>query len=311
MERSETKPVVVYSCNSIPPEWIAAHGFHPVRLTASVTHGDDSKYSTMGLCPYIKSLLHSIQSTTNMRAFILTTICDQMRRSYELMEQESSLPVFLFNVPKVRTNSLSHQMYKEELLRLGEFLVRCGGTSPNIALLEDTILRYELQRCDQQREDQINNPRNRNEFRLAIIGGPLMEEHQTLLDQIKQMGGCIVLNAAENGLMGLPQPMNRVRLKTQPLDELMHMYWELMPAVYHRPNTFMYDCLQREIEARGVQGILFLHYTWCDLWKAELNRIKETFQLPMVVLEENGSFDNGSRHRQFTRIQMLLEMIEP
>ena len=56
-----------------------------------------------------------------------------------------------------------------------------------------------------------------------------------------------------------------------------------------------------------MRGVLFHRYVWCDLWHAELARMKEWSPVPVV--EMDACDDGDSRDRVSGRIEALLEML--
>ena len=69
-----------------------------------------------------------------------------MRRGSELLSAETSLPVFLLNVPSTWQTAASHELYSEELRRLGRFLVRQDGHAPGDGELAGQMRRYDTAR---------------------------------------------------------------------------------------------------------------------------------------------------------------------
>ena len=62
---------------------------------------------------------------------VVTTLCDQMRRVYDLLVRGIDTPAFLLNVPKTWQTVAAQRLYLDELKRLGRFLVRLGGRTPS------------------------------------------------------------------------------------------------------------------------------------------------------------------------------------
>jgi len=84
-----------------------------------------------GVCPYAGALVDAVLSDLSAAAVVLTTTCDQMRYAAAVLQQFAALPVFLLNVPRTWQTAGARQLYLEELLRLGRFLVCLGGRAPS------------------------------------------------------------------------------------------------------------------------------------------------------------------------------------
>jgi len=142
---------------------------------------------------------------------------------------------------------------------------------------------------------------------LAIVGGPLLEKDYAIFDLVEQAGGRLVLDATEGGERTLPAVFERERLKKNPLDELARAYFGTIPDVFRRPNDTLYEWLGEELAAREVRGILLHRYVWCDIWHAELARLKAWSSVPVLEIDECD--DDASLGRTAGRIEAFLEML--
>ena len=50
-----------------------------------------------------------------------------------------------------------------------------------------------------------------------------------------------------------------------------------------------------------MRGIVLWHFTGCDLWRAEAQTLRETFGLPVLLLE--ASDEPGNTPRELNRLQ--------
>jgi benzoyl-CoA reductase/2-hydroxyglutaryl-CoA dehydratase subunit BcrC/BadD/HgdB len=143
---------------------------------------------------------------------------------------------------------------------------------------------------------------------LAIVGGPLMRRDFDILDIAEQAGGRVVLNAAEIGERGMCAPFDRRRLRDGPLMELASAYFGGIQDASRRPNSELYKWLKSRLTDREVRGIIFHRYVWCDMWHAELQRLKDWTGLPVLDIDTTG--DNETRrHRTANRIHAFLETL--
>ena len=290
-------------------------------------------------------LFDILRSDPITSAVVVTTACDQMRYAAAVLQQEGELPVFLFNVPSTWQSAAAGRLYFDELRRLGRFLVRLGGKAPDGKELGRVMLEYDDARAavrearphlsarqfaealaglrggETSPPSLAASPRPalrgeaasggggvRAGVPLALLGGPLLERDYALLDRIEQAGGRVVLDATEGGERTMPPAFDRRRLRDEPLAELALAYFENIPDVFRRPNSGLYEWLARQLAARSAQGIIFRRYVWCDLWHAELHRLREQSGVPVLDIDVDGD-DGGTLARTMGRLEAFLEML--
>jgi benzoyl-CoA reductase/2-hydroxyglutaryl-CoA dehydratase subunit BcrC/BadD/HgdB len=258
-----------------------------------------------------------------------------MRRAFDILIRTCDVPAFLMNVPNTWLSLAAQKLYLDELKRLSLFLIRIGGQSPSDGVLVETMLRYDDARhsiravrpylsAKQYAEaiaafgregfteissDITSSGPIISGVPLAIVGGPLMKQDFELLDTIKQSGGRVVLDATETGERGLCAPFDRRRLRNELLMELVDAYFGGIQDASRRPNSELYKWLKRELSERGVRGIILRRYVWCDMWHAELGRLRDRTDLPVVDIDTAGD-NETDRHRTVNRIRAFLEMLQ-
>lgn len=322
---------VGYFSPFVPPEWIAAHGLRPVWLTLERTTAHAHVTTRRGICPCAGALVANAICGATPGALVLTTVCDQMRYASAYLDTSSDVPTFLLNVPSTWQTPQTRQLYREELERLGRFLVQTGGREPTSRQLELTIERYDDRRTAaletrpnmsaRQWAEKLVSLRSDSTsgilaetatdsgdgISLALIGGPLLAEDGSFLELVENSGGRIVVNASEDGERTLPGLVDRRHLKDDPLDELVRIYFDTIPDVFRRPNTRLYEWLGEHLSAHSVRGIIFLRYPFCDLWHAELHRLRQWSEVPVLDIDvATGKQGESSRTRG--RIEAFLEM---
>ncbi|NQV32968.1 MAG: hypothetical protein HQ515_09750 [Phycisphaeraceae bacterium] len=82
----------------------------------------------------------------------------------------------------------------------------------------------------------------------------------------------------------------------------------MMEDVFQRPNTRLYERMARCLAKTPVKGVILRRYLWCDLWHAEVYRVKDWSPVPVLDIEI-GSPTQTDPHRQANRIQAFMEMI--
>jgi benzoyl-CoA reductase/2-hydroxyglutaryl-CoA dehydratase subunit BcrC/BadD/HgdB len=325
---------IAYSSPFVPAEWIAAHGLRPQWLRLRMSSGRPQIAVTRGICPYAGALIDAALSGIDAASLVLTTACDQMRYAAAVIESRGKCPIFLLNIPSTWQRAEVRKLYVDELKRLGRFLVQFGGKSPDNADLTQVMLAYDRARL------AVHSARNNLSARefaeaiaavrgplpnisvsgpdigtsqtdgipLAVLGGPLLEPDYTFFNLIEQAGGRVVLDATEGGERTMPRPFDPAKVLSDPLHELADAYFDYIPDAFLRPNNRLYEWLGCELAARQVRGIVFRRYVWCDLWHAELHRLKEWSPVPVLDIDA-GSDDSIAPNRVQGRIEAFMEML--
>ena len=326
---------IIYTCPYVPAEWIAAHGLRPSRIMPGAAGSTSSVGRTEGVCPYVRGFVNEVIMNTQASGVVVTTVCDQMRRASDIIMRRCELPAFLMNVPSTWQSVAAHKLYLDELRRLGEFLVRLGGKSPSNRALAKVMLEYDTARtsvlatrgyltssqyseliAEFNRDGKSGITTTINEKKpftggipLAIIGGPLLREDFGIFDVVENSGGRIVLDAAETGERGMCARFDLRRLRDGPLIELANAYFGSIPDAFRRPNNQLYNWLKRELACREVRGIIFWRYIWCDIWHAELHRLKQWANLPVLDIDVSGD-EQALTVRTTQRIHAFLEVLQ-
>jgi benzoyl-CoA reductase/2-hydroxyglutaryl-CoA dehydratase subunit BcrC/BadD/HgdB len=321
---------VIYSSPFVPAEWIAAHGLRPMRVMPGTCA--DAPVSGEGLCPYTRAYLNEPACVPGAAGIVFTTDCDQMRRASELAKAHFDQPVFLMNVPTTWETPTAQKLYMSEVLRLGRFLVRIGGKTPTDHELAVVMLEYDITRAALKSSRGRLPPRKFSEaiadfhrsgglemnpsenapaprgVPLALVGGPMLRQHLDLFDVIEEAGGAVVLDATTTGERTLAGPFDRRTLRDDPFNVLVDAYFGHIPDAFQRPNSRLYAWLRKEIADRGVKGILFKRFTWCDTWHGEVQRMKEWSHLPLLSIDTGD--DDRIQERIASRIHAFLEVLK-
>ncbi len=321
---------VVYSCPFVPAEWLAAHGLQPSRILPRPISASGSPGARAGVCPYTWAFVQTVRSHPEAGAAVFTTTCDQMRRASEWIGCDGRLQVFLMNVPSTWQTAAAHGLYVSELRRLGRFLVRLGGTEPSPDKLAEVMREYDamrsalraaagrltprgyseaIARFHQERSVSLDRsePTSPAGVPVALVGGPLLAHHLRIFDLVEKYGGTVVLDGTTSGERTLPAPFDRRALSDDPLRALADAYFGSIPDAFRRPNSRLYEWLRGEISRRGVRGIIFRSYTWCDTWHAEAQRMKEWSEVPVLTM--TGGDDEHIDAHGASRIEAFLEML--
>jgi benzoyl-CoA reductase/2-hydroxyglutaryl-CoA dehydratase subunit BcrC/BadD/HgdB len=264
-------------------------------------------------------------------AMIFTTACDQMRRSFDAFAGSQAARAFLFNVPATWQSPVALRIFHSELERLGRFLQAHGGRAPATDDLVKIIERRSQSRkrllelaprCSGRQyaeaiarfhsDGSVSVPDHptppalsSGSVPLAFVGGPLTASQWGLLQTIEAAGARIVLNATESGERSLLPAFRLENVSDDPIDAVARGYFENIVDVFQRPNTRLYSWLGGRLTDRGVRGIVLWVHTGCDLWRAEAQTLRETFRLPVLLLEADEL--SGGSPREANRIQAFVE----
>jgi benzoyl-CoA reductase/2-hydroxyglutaryl-CoA dehydratase subunit BcrC/BadD/HgdB len=304
---------ILYVSPFVPTEWIEAHGLRPHR--ASVSAAEDGGLGALrGVCPFARAFIEAAIGADDVAGVVATTTCDQMRHAAAMIESRSERPLFLMNVPATWQTAAAQKLYRDELERLGRFLVAMGGHTQTSDALAAMMLRYDESRTSLRTcgagvppafsmAGKTHAPQSG--IPLALVGGPMLRGDESIRDIVRQAGGRVVLDATEGGPRTLPAPFDRARIVDDPLAVLAEAYFAI-PEVFRRPNDGLYQWLANELAAHEVRGILVWRYVWCDLWHAELHRLRQWSRLPVL---EVGDGDGLSAARAIGRVEAFLESL--
>jgi benzoyl-CoA reductase/2-hydroxyglutaryl-CoA dehydratase subunit BcrC/BadD/HgdB len=325
---------IIYTCPYVPAEWIAAHGMRPSRIIPIEAGQTGPLSRAEGVCSFVQGFINKVITDKQADGVVITTVCDQMRRAYDILLRRCNIPLFLMNVPNTWQNVGVQKLYIDELKRLGRFLLNQGGKSPSDEVLVQIMLEYDTTRTSvlgaggylpSRQYSEMIETFNRNGpsqmlnsisqsklsiegIPLAILGGPLIKKDFEIFDIIEQAGGRIVLDATETGQRGLCAPFDRRGLRDNPLLELASAYFCGIQDASRRPNSGLYRWLKSRLTDREVRGIIFHRYLWCDMWHAELQRLKEWVELPVLDIDTAGHNEIPNQ-RTTNRIRAFLETL--
>ena len=313
---------VLISSPFIPPEFIAAYGFMPSRVAAQA-----STDCHQGRCAVAAGIVQGVARTESTDLAVIATSCDQQRRSGD----DAHIPVFHFNLPATWNSVTAARIFRDEIERLGRFLVRHGGVAPDLASLASHALDHDERRrrlragcallpsraaaevlADYAEHGRIPAadpvPLARDDsVPVALLGGPLPRASFGLHDLIISAGARVALDGTEHGERGLPAPFDRRRVAEDPLGELVNAYFLSIPDAFRRPDRLLYDWLEQGVAERGLRAVVVRCDPWCDLWRAQVPRLKDWNRLPVLLIEAGE--DRASLPRLRTRIEALVEML--
>ncbi len=318
----------------IPPEWIAAHGLQPRGACAPGHLKPHGQGLGAGVCAFAQAVLKTAER--NQRFIIFSTHCDQLRRSFDALGAGLSQRSFLFNLPSTCEAALPEKIFRVELERLGRYLTELGGRPPAETELLRTMEHYAGARkwlldaagsCPAEVysealaqfhwDGSAQPPAPAREappakVPLALVGGPLPVADREWFRVLEEAGGQVVLDGTEWGERSLlpgamPEGTSSSNRSESALGKLAHRYAATITDVFQRPNSRLYQWLKERLKARRVRGILLWHFVGCDLWRAEASTLRETFRLPVLLVEADEC--GACANRTAGRIQAFVESI--
>jgi hypothetical protein len=262
-----------------PPEWVRAHGFRPVRPPAVV--------AACGTCAGLCATAAAAQAGSGPAVF--ATTCDQLRRAIDGATQG-----FLLDVPAAWQAPAAQRLWRDELRRLGRWMVSLGGTAPDAAQLATEVRTADAER--RARRDQTlardGHPR------LAVIGGPLPA---IIPELIAAAGGQCALDASETGLRGLAGDLDRRLLADDPFEAMAEAHLRLADAS-RRPDTPLHQWLADQLPRHAIVGLVLVADPWCDQWQLQEQRLRH--HAPVLAIDAG---DSPARLR--TRLEAFCEML--
>jgi benzoyl-CoA reductase/2-hydroxyglutaryl-CoA dehydratase subunit BcrC/BadD/HgdB len=317
---------ICYTSPFIPPEWIEACGFHPVRIVPDTPENTSVIPPMEGTCGFMQNFFNTMN--TDCSAVIVTTSCDQMRRGFDIAQQDSPIPLFLLNTPTVVTSSSSLTRYEEELIRLRKFCEDLGGSFSRSRLKRRSAHHSRCRRILQALIPHMSYRKYRTLLQrymhtgelsdtsfettappaahpIAVVGGPLPQGFLGLTDILENYGCRIVCDATESGPRCFPAPIDRQLLLSKPERALAQSFCTGIKTAALRPNTGLYTWLD-EAGIHSMKGIVFFRWIWCDLWHAEVHRMDRWADCPVTEIDLH---NNNSTERNKTRITAFAESL--
>ena len=323
---------VFYSSPWVPAEWIEAHGLQPCGVWFAEDLGWGALPLSAGVCAFSEAVLRFAE-THHDAAVIFTTACDQMRRSFDAFAGSQPARAFLFNLPATWQSPVALRIFRAEVERLGRFLQAHGGHAPTAKNLAQIIERRSQSRkqsagigaalfrpaiCRSHRPVSLGrfSPRARpsagagfprhsaRHCRRAVDG---VAAGFAGLDRSRRHTDRAERHRVRRTQPVASVPAGRIRV-TIPSARSRGGYFENCVDVFQRPNTRLYSWLGERLTARDVRGIVLWVHTGCDLWRAEAQTLRETFRLPVLLLEAEEV--SGGSPREAGRIQAFVETFQ-
>lgn len=134
------KEKIGWLCTYTPEEIIIAAGLYPSRIIGNAKALKAEGYFPINFCPFIKSSMEDILSSSyDFKGIIFTNSCDGMRRLYDTCKKYlPELPSFMLDVPRNK-NELAIEHFMDSISNMMEFLENLTGKRIDEHLLEMAI----------------------------------------------------------------------------------------------------------------------------------------------------------------------------
>ena len=279
-------PVVHYACKYAPVELLAGYGAacEPVTYEADSFEEAD-RLAHPNLCGFGKSLI-SYALRDDVRALVLTSCCDVMRRIYDVLEAEQCLDfLFLVDLPHLTGPAERHRL-EAELRRLASAWEGFTGASFDVgralASFEPPVARQDarvtllgahgpdslLEAAAEAFDVPVEN--------LTCTGGRRVASPPARLGRVPQQRPCHEACDAQ-----APGP--------DPMDSFVPGYaGALLDQV---PCLRMADVERRseQIGTAGQRGIVYHTMKFCDYYGFEYLSVSADSPVPMLKVETDGT----------------------
>jgi benzoyl-CoA reductase/2-hydroxyglutaryl-CoA dehydratase subunit BcrC/BadD/HgdB len=288
-------------CSSpyIPREWIAAHRLEPYMVHPSDGCVHECVARIEGLCAYARGWISKALTEINVSGIILAQTCDQLRRAFEIVCAHTHVPCFLFNLPATWQTVQARLLFRDEIRRLSRFLVELGGREPSAQDLMEQMTK------DQNDAAPEMILKQSGKIPLALAGPHGTAGDSVWLEVLAEADAGILVDCSKQ----MSPVFDRRAVGQDPFSELSDACFDAIHDVFQRPNSRFYQKLDRALQKREVKGLIVCRYLWCDLWHAEIHRLKQWSPVPVLDLEI-GNSPRDERHRLATRIQSFVEMVQ-
>jgi benzoyl-CoA reductase/2-hydroxyglutaryl-CoA dehydratase subunit BcrC/BadD/HgdB len=332
--------LIGYTCSYTPAELLAATGFKPYRLL----HGDvglsakGENSVRVDACSLVKlNIGYLIENQEKFVAIVGSTGCDMARRMFDVISELTDIPVYLFNNPRTdkprifydeidwlvgELENLSKKKFSPKVLETeiqrweearNRYRVYAQKRAQNPSLISTTnfqqvAMNYHKGDIELSEFPSCPFPTggggNRwvaDKPRVYLLGSPFPYEAHQILELLE-----LNLRIAGDFNCGISRFLN-INIKEKNLNGIKDAYYNQPPCIFKRPNKQFYEFVGTQIKQLECKGIIAWTLDYCDIYEFELKRIERIFQLPVLRIRSNLSFQNLNQLK--TRIGAFAEML--
>ncbi|MFA6293834.1 MAG: 2-hydroxyacyl-CoA dehydratase family protein [Victivallales bacterium] len=348
MSRRENGGLVAgYFSTQFPAEILAGFGLHPVRLAEGAffdAERNGEKLVRPDACSYCKSLVGNFNSKSGLFGAVDIIVgvitCDMMRRTLEVLDKESGIPVFQLQMPATRSRN-AEEYFISEVERTAKdiraFLgIRfdCGkahsffnARKTCVGILDDIVCNGKLTAVLSHRLLHLFNvarpeklelflkslkpelkPR-KSKHRILVAGSILCLEDDLVYRILQENGaGVVPMGISENALTEFYRGAKlKANTEKRMISELAANSFKSDICIRQRPNFPAYEKIKDAVASEECDGVILKCMKFCDIWYSEKERMKQELDVPLLVLDTTYSGSEEERIRN--RMEAFLEML--
>ncbi len=342
-DREAGEKIAGYTCHAFPAAVIAGLGMRPVRVLCGVSadaESDGEKVVRPDVCPLVKTLLGNVSEKRGLHGSVDLWIglftCDAMRRGMDMLAGPLGREVHPLQLPATRTPA-SADYYADQVRRVvadietrhglrfdpgraeswqqehdkaAAVLARAARSGKVSPLDLHALFHLFFVARPEGLGDLFNDllaasPAYDSSGAIVLAGSPLALEDTVLLEDLESRGysvlplNCMGLNAVEDG------PEQRGEL--DPVRALSLRSFHRPHCMRSRPNREVYGRIAATVKEIRPVGLVVKCLKFCDHWYTERERLRRTFDLPVLVFDSD--YAEGGRERLLSRIDAFVEML--
>ncbi len=279
-------PTVYYPCKYAPIELLAGYGAACKPVTYEATSFEDAdRLAHPNLCGFGKSLI-AFALKPEVKALVLTSCCDVMRRVYDVLDAEQCLDfLFMVDLPHL-TGPAERARLASELERLAEAWERYSGETFDVGA---ALASFEP-------------PVTRQDARVTLLGahGPesLLKAAESAFDlpveNLTCTGGRRVASPPASLGRAIRQEACRESCDAStpaPDPKEAFIGWYAGALLDQTPCLRMADISGRQnlIGAPGQRGVIYHTMKFCDYYGFEYLMASQDAAVPMIKVETDGT----------------------
>ncbi|HCE45880.1 MAG TPA: hypothetical protein DET40_20230 [Lentisphaeria bacterium] len=339
--------VAGYFCTQFPAEILAGFGLYPVRLAEGAVfeaEREGEKLVRPDACSYCKSLVGNFRSKSGLfgmvDAIVGVITCDMMRRTLEVLEKESGIPVFQLQMPATRSRNAQEYFISEvertakdikaflklrfdcgKARRFFNARKKCAGIIEDIVLKEKVpplfshrlLNMFNVARPEKMKLflESLNTglKPGKSKHRILVAGSMFCLEDDLVCRILQENGaGVMPMFISENGPTGF---YRGARLKgnseKEMISELAGISFKSDICIRQRPNYQAYEKIKEAIARNKCDGVILKCIKFCDIWYSEKERMKQALDVPLLVLDT--TYSNSEEERIRNRMEAFLEIL--